>query len=63
MDDLDIYRTAKLLIDQHGADARIHAAMKQDAMLERGDLNGVAVWRMVIRAIEELENTADGTRH
>ena len=63
MDDIDIYRAAKLYVDQHGADASIHAAMKADAMLDRGDLDGVAVWRMVIRAIEELEDTAGGTRH
>ncbi len=31
--DLDIYRTAKLLIDNHGAEAPIHAAMNADAML------------------------------
>lgn len=63
MDSLDIYRTAKLMIDQHGAEAKIQAAMKQDAMLERGDLDGVAVWRMVIRAIDELQDTSGGTRH
>ncbi len=32
--DLDIYRTAKLLVDQHGDMAPIHAAMNADAMLE-----------------------------
>jgi hypothetical protein len=31
--DLDIYRTAQLLVKQHGADAPIHAAMRADAML------------------------------
>ena len=29
VDDLDIYRTAKLLIDQHGNEATIHAAIKE----------------------------------
>lgn len=54
MDDIDIYRTVKLLIDQHGANAKIQAAMKQDLMLERGDLDGHAVWR---------QDTTGGTRH
>ncbi len=36
--DLDIYRTAKLLVDKHGAEAPIHA----DAMLEKGDMGGRA---------------------
>ena len=29
--DLDIYRSANLLIQQHGQDAPIHAAMRADA--------------------------------
>ncbi len=40
--DLDIYRSAKLLIDQHGDEAPIHAATQADAMLHKGDLDGVA---------------------
>ena len=35
--DLDIYRSANLLVKQHGQDAPIHAAMRADAMLEAGD--------------------------
>lgn len=42
--DLDIYRSARLLIDQYGDEAPIHAAMQADAMLEKGDLEGQAVW-------------------
>ena len=30
--DLDIYRSAKLLIDQHGEDAGLEAAMRVDMM-------------------------------
>ncbi len=52
--DLDIYRSAKLLVDQHGADAPIEAAMRVDAMLEAGDLDGRAVWRRILPAVEEL---------
>ncbi len=53
--DLDIYRSASLLVKQHGPDAPIHAAMRADAMLEAGDLDGVAVWRRILRAVEELQ--------
>ncbi len=35
--DLDIYRSANLLVKRHGQDAPIHAAMRADAMLDRGD--------------------------
>ncbi len=54
--DLDIYRSAKLLIDQHGEDAPIFAAMQADKCLEVGDLDGKAVWMGVIRAIKELQD-------
>jgi hypothetical protein len=41
--DLDIYRAAKLAIDQYGADASIQAAMRADALLDEGDIEGSAV--------------------
>ena len=41
--DLDIFRSAQLLVKQHGQDAPVHAAMRVDAMLEKGDLEGYAV--------------------
>ncbi len=53
--DLDIYRSANLLVKQHGEDAPIHAAMRTDAMLAAGDLDGLAVWKRVLRAVEELQ--------
>ncbi len=52
--DLDIYRTANILIREHGKDAPIHAAMRADAMLEKGDLEGCAVFQRIVRAAEEL---------
>ncbi len=52
--DLDIYRTAAVLVKQHGEDAPIHAAMRADAMLEAGDPDGLAVWKRILRAVEEL---------
>ena len=41
--DLDIYRSANLLVESHGEDAPIHAAMRADTILEAGDLDGYAV--------------------
>ena len=52
--DLDIYRSANLLVKRHGQDAPIHAAMRADAMLEKGDLDGYAVLKRVVKATEEL---------
>jgi hypothetical protein len=58
MEPIDVYRTAKLLIDQHGDDAAIEAAMKADRCLDTGDMDGVTVWKGVIRVIGELNGTA-----
>ena len=55
---LDVYRSAKLLIDQQGEAAALEAAMKADAMLDRGDLDGAAVWRRIVAAINELQRVA-----
>ena len=55
-DDKDIYRSAKLMIDRHGDDAPIHAAMRADEMLEAGDLDGQVVWKRILVAIEELQS-------
>ena len=61
--DLDIYRSANVLVKQHGQDAPIEAAMRADAMLDNGDLDGYAVWKRVIKAVEELmsKKRPDGT--
>ncbi len=43
-----------MLVKRHGQDVPIEAAMRGDAMLEKGDLDGYAVWRRVLKAVEEL---------
>jgi hypothetical protein len=53
--DLDIYRAAKFLVDQHGEDAPIRAAERADELLEAGDTEGAAIWRAIMGAIEELQ--------
>jgi len=55
IDDPDIFRAAKMLIDQRGADAPIRAAQRADELLEEGDVDGVAVWRRILEAIDELQ--------
>lgn len=61
--DLDIYRTARVLIRQHGADAALHASMRHDELLEAGDIEGSAVWKRVLAAIDTLsaEKRPDGS--
>ena len=60
--DLDIYRSAKLLIDQHGQDAAHEAVRRADALRDKGDLDGLAVWLKIRAAVAELlkETQGDG---
>ena len=51
---IDIFRSANVLMTRHGQDAPIHAAMRADAMLDKGDLDGYAVWKRIVRAVGEL---------
>ncbi len=55
--DPNIYRSASVLMRQHGEDAPTEAAMRADAMLESGDLDGYAVWRRIVKAVEEIQRT------
>ncbi len=52
--DLDIYRAAAVLIKRYGEDAPIQAAMRADKLLDEGDMEGSALWRQILAAIEEL---------
>ena len=54
-DDLDIFRAAKLLIDRHGDEAALYAAGRADLLLEDGDTDGVAIWRRITSAVEEIQ--------
>ncbi|MBN9590287.1 MAG: hypothetical protein BGN85_12975 [Alphaproteobacteria bacterium 64-11] len=54
MDEIDIWRTAKILIDAHGENAWLEAAQRADHALEDGSPEGVTVWKRVLRAVEDL---------
>ncbi len=51
--DLDINRTANVLIPEHGEDAALGAVQRADAMLEKGCLDGQRVWKRVLAAEAE----------
>jgi hypothetical protein len=57
--DPDIFRAAKLVMDQRGEEAAMFAAGRADELLEEGDTDGAAIWRRILEAIEELQR---GTR-
>ncbi len=53
--DLDIYRSANLLVKRHSEDAPIHATMRADATLKAGDPDGYEMWKRILRLIEALQ--------
>jgi hypothetical protein len=42
-------------MEQHGNDAAIRATQRADELLADGDMEGSAVWRRILEAIEELQ--------
>lgn len=52
--DLDLWRAAQLLVKRHGEDAAIVTAQRADELVREGDLEGAAVWRSILRVLEEL---------
>jgi hypothetical protein len=42
--DIDIHRSAWLMIRRYGDDAAIQAAKRADQLLETGDLEGMLLW-------------------
>jgi len=54
MNELDIWRTAKVLIDAHGEGAEIEAAMRADLAIDQGNAAVENIWKRVLRAIQEL---------
>lgn len=52
--DLDIWRTANLLVKRHGRDGAIVAAQRADECLAAGDVDGQRLWKRIVEATLEL---------
>jgi hypothetical protein len=64
MPDIDIWRCAKLMVDQHGEWAQIEAIDKATLMVGCGDLVGQHVWLRVFEAIGEMQSaSSDEQKH
>lgn len=62
--DLDVFRTAHVLVREHGEAAATEAAMRADRMLERGDMQARGVRLRVVKAAEVLlRQTPEGLVH
>ena len=53
----EIWQAACALVKQYGEGAPLHAALRVDALIAVGELGGAAVWKEVLRAVEELLST------
>jgi len=53
--DLDIYRSAKVLLDQHGEGATREAETRAESLAAKGVAEGAAVWRRILVAVRELQ--------
>ena len=56
MDEIDIWRTANVLIKLHGNDAGWVAVQRADAWLDQGERVACAVWIKIWRAIKALQS-------
>ena len=55
--EIDIWRVAYLMLKRYGDEADIESATRADELAEAGDTAGEAVWRRIIDAIGQLDNT------
>ena len=54
--EIDIWRSAQLLIKQHGKEAGLKADLRVSELTKKGDTTGADVWKLIRSAIEKLQN-------
>jgi hypothetical protein len=55
--EIDIWRVAHLMLKRYGDKAETESAIRAEDLAEVGDWVGEAIWRLIIDAIGQLENT------
>jgi len=60
LSDLDILRTAHLMMHEHGGDAELEAATHADRMFRRGDREELLTWFRIWRAIVAMRQAPTG---
>lgn len=62
--DIDIWRCAQLMVNNHGDEAALEAAAMADDFLAKGNIEAQRVWLRIVKAIDELKTVSDGeARH
>lgn len=64
MNDVQLWRDAAALLNEHGAVAEAEALRRADAALDGGDVAGFNRWKRVARLIVEMQSQEpDGEVH
>ena len=53
--DLDIFRTANVLVKRYGEGAALETVQRADAILEKGSVAGQMIWKRVLSAVKETQ--------
>jgi len=62
--DWELWACARQQIEQYGDEAAVAAAMRADALLADGDLDGHRTWLAILQRIEQLTTvSAEEVRH
>ena len=56
--DLDIWRSAMVMVKRYGDDAMLEAAARARKLIADNDMNGAAMWQHIGEAIERLQAKA-----
>ena len=52
--EIDVWRVAERLLELHGPDASIHAALRANELHSLGDFEGQVTWVRILRAVAAL---------
>jgi hypothetical protein len=62
--EIEIWRAANLMLKRYGENAEAESAARADELAAAGDHDGVAVWRRIADAVEQVANKIPpGTVH
>jgi hypothetical protein len=54
LSDVDVWRSAHLLLKQNGKDAALVAAQRARQCMASGDVDGLRLWKRIAEAMSEL---------
>ena len=55
--EIGVYRTANVLIREHGPAARMEAVQRAGVLRRKGDIAGHVAWKRIAAAVDEIGRT------